>query len=390
MIFVNKEEEMLLEIVNEFNGELYKQSYEKNKNGFVYVLLTKYLFDNIKKEDLCGLVEDEEETLLIQKNKIIYIFNSKVRDISYSQIEALFEKQLTPSYIIPDLNWLKINNAYWCYMSLGATKVIYLRQDLYNLIANDIFDVNWNERDRKWRLLTEPTLAEEKIVKEQEHNNSDAEKLAGWCKKNLDLTEPHYALSYGSLGPIILDCIYSLQAKYFAVTVPLVKRYGDKFMKGDEHSGGYTVTDFIHHIEISGGTENFANEVLKNRQVIGGRRKSEVCLELAKKLVNKGIETKEDFQNASQVELDKLMRSVKGIGDAAVNYTFMLAGDPNRVKPDVHIHHCVRDAIGHDVTNEECQVLFRKATKLLNEEYPELTVHRLDGLVWGKYRVGAK
>ena len=85
-----------------------------------------------------------------------------------------------------------------------------------------------------------------------------------------------------------------------------------------------------------------------------------------------------------------LLRSVKGIGDAATNYLFMLTGDSSRIKPDVHIHHCIRDAIGYDVSNEKCQQLFEEAVKILLPEHPRLTVAALDGLVWNKYRVGAR
>jgi len=226
---------------------------------------------------------------------------------------------------------------------------------------------------------------EDEGIKVDEDNN--ASKLATWCLANLDLTAPHYALAYGSLGPCILDCIYSLRTKYFPVTVPLVKRYGDKFMNGDVHAKGYTLSDFINHIELSGGVVLFSEDVLKNKQVLSGRIKADVCLDIAKKLVKSGIETKEDFANADKYKMEQLMRSVKGMGDAAINYMFMLAGDPNRCKPDVHIHHCIRDAIGYDVSNEECQLLFTKAVKIINTQYPNVTVASLDGLVWNKYRV---
>ena len=58
---------------------------------------------------------------------------------------------------------------------------------------------------------------------------------------------------------------------------------------------------------------------------------------------------------------------MKGISDAGVNYLFMPAGDPNRVKPDVHIHQSIVDACGRDVSNEECQALFTEAVELLNK-----------------------
>ena len=63
----------------------------------------------------------------------------------------------------------------------------------------------------------------------------------------------------------------------------------------------------------------------------------------------------------------------------------MLAGDPNRVKPDVHIHHSIVDACGMDVSNEECQILFTEAVELLKSAHQGLTVADLDNTIWRFY-----
>ena len=73
---------------------------------------------------------------------------------------------------------------------------------------------------------------------------------------------------------------------------------------------------------------------------------------------------------------------MKGLGDARTNYLFMLAGDPDRCKPDVHIHRCVQDACGRDTRSEECQLLFAETVERLRPEYPHLTVRGLDGIIW--------
>ena len=215
-------------------------------------------------------------------------------------------------------------------------------------------------------------------------------KFAEWCKSNIDLNQKHYAEPYESLGPCILDCIYSLRAKYFSVTVPLVKRYGETYMNGHEHDVGYTLTDFIDHINQAGGAFFFARDILNNMQVIGKKLKSEICLELAQKLVKIGIETLDDFQNKDKDFVDFCMRSVYGMGDAAVNYMFMLAGDQNRVKPDVHIHRSIREATGYEVSNDDCQNIYKLAVDILKQDYPNLTIARLDRMVWSKFRVGQK
>lgn len=100
------------------------------------------------------------------------------------------------------------------------------------------------------------------------------------------------------------------------------------------------------------------------------------------------IETIEDFQNfRSQEILEIVIRALNGLGDAGVNYLFMLAGDPDRCKPDVHIHHCIRDACGNDISSDECQILFTDTVKLLCNDHPNLTVRALDGIIWRAYRI---
>lgn len=76
------------------------------------------------------------------------------------------------------------------------------------------------------------------------------------------------------------------------------------------------------------------------------------------------------------------------MGTAGLNYLFMLAGDPNRCKPDVHIHHCIRDACGRDVSDNECQILLTDAVAVLRNDYPYLTVVLLDSIIWQKYQIG--
>ncbi len=211
------------------------------------------------------------------------------------------------------------------------------------------------------------------------------DRFVQYCKENLDLSS-HSEYGYQSLSACILDCVYSLRAKYYAVTLPIVDRYAAVYMNGDRNAPGGTTSMLLEHIEQAGGPEEFADKVLRNHQVIGGISKCVVCYQLAKYLKALHIETIEDFQKFELAEvLEAVIRAVKGIGDAGVNYLFMLAGDPNRCKPDVHIHHCIRDACGKDVSNEECQELFCKAVEKLQSQHPGLTVKDLDGVIWRKY-----
>lgn len=68
----------------------------------------------------------------------------------------------------------------------------------------------------------------------------------------------------------------------------------------------------------------------------------------------------------------------------------MLSGDPDRCKPDVHIHRFIYYAIGENVTDEECQVILTDAVKNLKKEYKNITVRTSDSIICNKYQIGNK
>ena len=216
-----------------------------------------------------------------------------------------------------------------------------------------------------------------------------AKQFAEYCERNFNL-EDGENYSYQSLSVCIIDCVYSLRAKYYSVTVPIVDRYAALYLNGNKNNPGDTVSSLLQHIEEKGGAQKFADEVLKNHQKLGGKNKipkENICYQLARYLNYLHIDTIEDFQNFESPELlEIVIRAVRGIGDAGTNYLFMLAGDPNRCKPDVHIHRCIKDACGCYVSNEECQIIFSEAVNRLNGKYPDLTVRNLDGIIWRKYQ----
>lgn len=216
-----------------------------------------------------------------------------------------------------------------------------------------------------------------------------AETFAAFCLQSYDLTAVS-SYSYQSLSVCLIDCVYSLRAQYYTITLPVVDRYADRYMNGDRHAPGDTVSMLIQHIEATGGPKKFADEILMNHQKLGGKKlipKEQICYQLAKYLQYLHIDTIEDFQAFESPELlEVVIRAVKGIGDAGVNYLFMLAGDTGRCKPDVHIHQCIKDACGQDISNDECQELFTDAVTILNQQYPTLTVRALDSIIWKAYQ----
>ena len=215
-----------------------------------------------------------------------------------------------------------------------------------------------------------------------------AQQFAAYCEAAFDLTtQSEYG--YQSLSVCILDCVYSLRARYYEVTVPVVERYARWYMNGDVNARGDTVSMLLARMDAMGRGE-FAEKVLDNRQKLGGRKrisKEDVCYQLARYLRDLQIETIEDFRAfKSQEILEIVIRAVNGLGDAGTNYLFMLAGDPDRCKPDVHIHRCICDACGCDVSSDVCQILFTDAVALLRVKYPDLTVRGLDGIIWRAYQ----
>lgn len=218
------------------------------------------------------------------------------------------------------------------------------------------------------------------------------EKIVQYSKKILDFQNLSAPPEYRSLSVCLIESVYSLRAKYYSVVLPIVERYADKYLHGDKYASGDSLEDFMQHVAQTGGCACFADTILMNHQKLSGRNKTEICYEIADKLTRLlRINTLKDFQSYDKPELlDIVLRSVKGFGDAGINYLYMLAGDSNRCKPDVHIHHFIRDAIDEEVSNEECQLLLKNAVKELLSEFPQLTVRVFDYLIWKEYQTGGK
>lgn len=210
------------------------------------------------------------------------------------------------------------------------------------------------------------------------------ERFVEYCRAHFDL-EPENRREYSSLSVCVIDCVYSLRVKYDSVTLPVVDRYAARYLGGDRYAAGDTVSLLLNRMDEM-GAERFADEVLRNHQKLGGGRgipKEAVCYQLARYLGYLRIDSLEDFRRFEAPELlEAVIRAVKGLGDAGTNYLFMLAGDPDRCKPDVHIHRCVQDACGRDIRNEECQLLFAETVERLRPEHPRLTVRGLDRIIW--------
>lgn len=203
-----------------------------------------------------------------------------------------------------------------------------------------------------------------------------------------------YFYNYRSLAVCLIDCVYSLRVKYEPVTKNVLNQYGENFLDGREniYKSEEKISDLIKHIEECGGASGFADKI-KDHHKLGYNaiRKEDVVYAVAKYLRKLGIETMSDFINFEYKEmLEGVLFSVEGLGEAGVDYLFMLAGDENRCKNDVHIRTAVKQALGKDLSRKKVQNLFREVVREYNEKdsfkNKPLNVRQLDSILWEYYR----
>lgn len=215
--------------------------------------------------------------------------------------------------------------------------------------------------------------------------------LANACDIVLQKSKPGRLFSspYNSIAPAIIDCVYSLNSRYETVK-KIVKRYADNFMNSNPSLKGVQVDDFLSQVDQI-GFEDFALNILQSKRKIlkkgSNKYRIQTCYEIAETLKEQNIQTILDFQKLKKDKADELannLKTLEGIGEAAVNYLFMLCGDQNKCKPDVHLLKYIEEVIGFKVTEVECQDLFKEATRILSAkpEYKGLSVAGLDSKVW--------
>ena len=219
------------------------------------------------------------------------------------------------------------------------------------------------------------------------------EKMVEFCEKNFNLNDAEFP-QYDSLSVAIVDCVYSLQMDYENEVKPIVEKY-KKFLN-EKGKNGDSLKEFLEYIEEVGGCQKFADAALnesKNKQ--NGILKAEICKNLARRLYLLGIDTHEDFVSYFDTEKEEILEvvimSVKGVGIAALNYLFMLNGDPNRCKIDTHLTKCIKEACGYESKkDEDYQILMKNTVEKLNKRYPKLTMADLDYVIWNGYSSGKK
>ena len=211
-------------------------------------------------------------------------------------------------------------------------------------------------------------------------------------KFDLDNDDLPGAYYYTCLPLCLLDAIYSIGALYTS-TVNVVKRYCDRYgIKPYSECGGasaedHNISELIKNISKE-GVESFAGRVVKNRQrtsSTNGILKAQAVLECAKVLQEYGIETKSDFQEKLNGEVEEEFKKVKGQNSGvSLDYLKMLCGDEDTFKEDRQILCFLKEHSNQKLGCNGAKPLMDAILGKLKENgrHPNLNMRRLDYVIW--------
>ena len=197
--------------------------------------------------------------------------------------------------------------------------------------------------------------------------------------------------SYSCLPLAALDAVYSIRQNYTQtqkVVDNYCKYYGIVKYKSSSNKTMHTVSEFMNNIGEK-GAKQFAAEVLKSKNMTAGRNpisKAKAVYMFCEILRENKIESFEDFAKSDKDKLEKELLQVHGQGQAAVRYFFMLCGDDNFCKPDVHVLKFLSEVTGKKINADEVQKLLETAANELKNDYPNMTVRLLDYIIWNYQR----
>lgn len=203
---------------------------------------------------------------------------------------------------------------------------------------------------------------------------------------------------WAHLSLCLLDATYSIGLRYHAVVNPLVRRYAASaeispvLFKKEQlqatlspRAEEQTLSDFLTSIEHL-SDEEFAKELKsKNRTSSrGGILKSAAVRQIARVLVNEGVETLADVASLlSDLErtakVESHLERIKGSGTQGIRtgYIWMSAGDDSHVKPDRHVLKWLRQTLGHKVSVAEARILLTHTAQELGQ-----TPWAVDHAIW--------
>ncbi len=227
-------------------------------------------------------------------------------------------------------------------------------------------------------------------------NTEKINALKSHLEENFDLQDVQIPneYRYTCLPLCLLDAIYSIGASYKS-TKNTVERYAkyfgvtcyretEDYLPEDKQ---HTIDELICNIGSNDADyENFAENIVKNKQRTSSQNgilKAEAVLQCAKVLQEAGIQRMQDFDEKWTPDLDEKFKKVKGQGSGiSLSYFKMLCGNENELKPDRHVLRFLEKVLGHKVDKEEATVLIKGVAKELQKDCPNLTVRKLDYVIW--------
>lgn len=279
-------------------------------------------------------------------------------------------------------------------------KPIEFRLKLATLILNDISPQVLTDNSETWTKedveLTsdasiEPVLGEA-VGKSfaSEDAGIDAETVAAYCKTVLDLKTADFSAKdgYSCLPLCVIDAVYSIGVRYEGVQ-NVIARYREYLgllkIVEEDHSIAELVELMHKH-----GVEKCADNIFRNRQRTSARNgilKAEAILLFANALHNRGVNTCEEAKALTDdAEFEQAIFAIPGQSSGvSLKYFFMKCGDTDFIKPDRMVFRFLKQALGRRISMEESVTLLRQASRILQQEFPEMTPRALDGEIW-KYQ----
>lgn len=155
------------------------------------------------------------------------------------------------------------------------------------------------------------------------------------------VVDPNY-IEWQSGVYAVVDCVFSAQSNYESMVLPILR---ERLPRRLPDRPGLRFTEFLQDVDSFGETkwDRYGREVMANLQVISGRRKVEVCHDIASFFVERGLETKADIRTMPDSDLEGLVMGplqsqIRGIGEALARYLLILLGLESHIKPDIMIH----------------------------------------------------
>jgi len=156
----------------------------------------------------------------------------------------------------------------------------------------------------------------------------------------ITIDENYWTWESGVYG--VVDCMYSLRANYESVVLPMLRERLPA-RPGMQDTPDLSFSDFMRDVDRfePDKWDGYGSAVL-NLQVISGRRKVEICYEIAQSLRDLGYETRADLLAIGEEALVDLCRgplrnAIHGFGEAACRYLPLLFGVESQIKPDTMI-----------------------------------------------------